>query len=71
MFESVTSSPRSFDAFSINSKKRSVSASISANISAVAAHEIATDGVLSINACTNPGSPSSATASRFVPRRAS
>ena len=71
MFESVTSSPRSFVAASISSKKRSVWSSSSATISAIAAQEMATEGMLSISDCTNSGLPSWGKASRFDPRRES
>ena len=71
MFESVTSSPRCLAACMIASKNRSISSSYSAYISAVAAHEIAIEGMLSISAATNFGCASRQTASRLRPRLAS
>ena len=71
MFESVTSSPR-FVALAITaSKKRSTSGPASAHISAQAAHEIATEGMLSISGPMTAGSASAGTRSRPTPRRVS
>ncbi len=60
MFESVTSSPRFFAASITASKKRSMPSSCSANIRAVAAQEIATEGMLSISGASMAGSASAA-----------